>query len=115
MVVFCRTLATLLSNGVSSLEAMTILSGITKNTVIKEAIESTHDQIVAGSSISLSMGVQPFFPNMAVKMAQVGEESGSMPDVLDRTSDFYERRVESAVSAMTAALEPILIITEVPF
>lgn len=111
VVVFCRTLATLLSNGVSILDALTILSGMTKNVVIKTAIEETREQIVAGSNISLSMASQPFFPNLAVKMAQVGEESGSMPNVLDRTSDFFERKVDSAVSAMTSSLEPILIIT----
>jgi len=51
-----------------------------------------------------------FFPDMAIKMLQVGEESGSMPKVLDRTGDHFERKVEGTITAMTSLLEPILIV-----
>ncbi len=111
VVVFCRTMATLLSNGVSVLDALKILTGMTKNTVIKTAIEKTHGNIVEGANISISMAASQFFPNIVVKMAQVGEESGAMPRVLDRTSNYFERKVDNSISAMTAALEPIMIIS----
>ena len=110
IVVFCRTLSTLLANGVSVLDALTILSGMTKNDVIHSAIVKTRDRIVEGSNISTSMLETGFFPNMATKMVQVGEESGSMPKVLDRTSDYFERKVEGTMTTLTAILEPALIV-----
>lgn len=110
-VVFCRTLSTLLVNGVSVLDAFHILSGMTKNTVIQDAVSGTRENIIEGSSISNSMAHTGFFPNMAIKMAQVGEESGSMPKVLDRTGDHFERKVEGTITAMTSLLEPILIVS----
>ena len=57
------------------------------------------------------MAATGFFPNMVVKMIQVGEESGSLPVVLERTSDHYERKVDSIITTMTSLLEPMMIIT----
>jgi type IV pilus assembly protein PilC len=108
---FCRTTSTLLTAGVSVLEAFDILSGMTGNDIIKSAIVQTREHILEGSNISLSMAATGFFPNMVVKMIQVGEESGSLPVVLERTSDHYERKVDSIITTMTSLLEPIMIIT----
>lgn len=108
---FCRTMGTLLSAGVSVLEAFDILAGMTNNDIIRDAITQTRDHIVEGSNISLGMAASGFFPNMLVKMVQVGEESGSLPKVLDKTADFYERRVDSTISAAISLLEPIMILT----
>jgi type IV pilus assembly protein PilC len=52
-----------------------------------------------------------FFPNMVIKMIQVGEESGSLARVLERTSVHYERKVDSTITLMTSLLEPIMIVT----
>ena len=111
VVTFCRTTATLLSSGVSVLEVFHILSGMTDNDIIKDAIVKTKEYVIGGSNISYSMGQAGFFPNMVVKMIQVGEESGSLPEVLERTSQHYERKVDSMVTTMTSLLEPIMIIT----
>lgn len=108
---FCQTMATLLGAGVSVIETLEILSTLTNNTTIKNAIDNTKSHIIQGSSISLSMAGTNFFPNMVVKMLQVGEESGSLTDVLDRTSEYYERKVDSAIQVMMSLLEPILIVT----
>jgi len=108
---FCRTTSTLLSSGVSVLEAFTILTGMTDNDIIKSAIIRTRENIVGGSNISLSMSSAGFFPNMVVKMIQVGEESGSMPEVLEKTSEHYERKVDSTVTMLLSLLEPIMIIS----
>ncbi len=108
---FCRTTSTLLSSGVSVLEAFTILTGMTDNDVIKSAIVQTRENIVGGSNISLSMSSAGFFPNMVIKMIQVGEESGSMPEVLEKTSEHYERKVDSTVTMLLSLLEPIMIIS----
>ena len=108
---FCKTMATLLSAGVSVLEVFDILATMTKNDVIKDAIIRSREHIVQGSSVSLSLETAGFFPNMVVKMIQVGEESGSLPQVLDRTSDYYERKVDSSISTVLGLLEPIMIVT----
>ena len=111
IITFCRTMATLLSSGTSVLEAFNILIGMTNNDIIKDAIIRTKEYVVGGSNISKSMASAGFFPNMVVKMIQVGEESGSLPTVLERASQHYERKVDSLVSTMMSLLEPIMIIT----
>ncbi|HCO93742.1 MAG TPA: hypothetical protein DIU00_07310, partial [Phycisphaerales bacterium] len=108
---FCRTTSTLLASGVSVLEAFNILTGMTDNDIIKSAIVQTRENIVGGSNISLSMSSAGFFPNMVVKMIQVGEESGSMPEVLDKTSEHYERKVDSTVTTLISLLEPVMIVS----
>ncbi len=108
---FCRTMATLLEAGVSVLEVFDILYEMTANDIIKSAIMQTRDHVVGGSNISLSMAATGFFPNMLIKMVQVGEESGSLPAVLERTSEHYERKVDSTISTMMTLIEPILIVT----
>ena len=108
---FCRTMSTLLTSGVSVLEAFTILTGMTDNDIIKSAITQARENIVGGSNISLSMSSAGFFPNMVIKMIQVGEESGSMPEVLEKTSEHYERKVDSTVTMLLSLLEPIMIIS----
>jgi type IV pilus assembly protein PilC len=108
---FCKTMATLLEAGVSVLEVFDILCEMTANDVIKSAIVRTRELVVSGSNISLSMSATGFFSNMLVKMVQVGEESGSLPTVLERTSEHYERKIDSTVSTMLTLIEPILIVT----
>ncbi|MBN1805539.1 MAG: type II secretion system F family protein [Sedimentisphaerales bacterium] len=108
---FCKTMSTLLSAGVSVLEVFDVLCGMTNNDIIKSAIVRTRDNIVEGSNISLSMSTTGFFPNMVVKMIQVGEESGSLPRVLEKTSEHYERKVDTTVTTLTSLLEPIMIVS----
>ena len=108
---FCRTMATLVSAGVSVLEVLDILTGMTNNDIIKTAIIETREHIVGGANISSSMATAGFFPNMVVKMIQVGEQSGSLPKVLERTSDYYERKVDSIINTLMSLLEPIMIVT----
>jgi type IV pilus assembly protein PilC len=108
---FCKTMSTLLSAGVSVLEVFDVLSGMSSNDIIKLAIERTRGSIVEGSNISSSLSAAGFFPNMVIKMIQVGEESGSLPKVLEKTSEHYERKVDATVTAMTNLLEPIMIVS----
>ncbi len=108
---FCRTMSTLIGAGVSVLEVFDILAGMTNNDVIKAAVTRTRERIVEGSNLSLSLASSGFFPNLVVKMMQVGEESGALSRVLERTADYYERKVDAAVKTMISLLEPIMIVT----
>ncbi len=109
--IFCRTMSTLVGAGVSVLEVFDILASMTNNDIIKSAILRTRERIVEGSSLSLSLSSSGFFPNLVVKMMQVGEESGALSNVLERTADYYERKVDATVSALISLLEPIMIVT----
>jgi len=88
--IFCRTMSTLIAAGVPVLEVLDILAEMSDNDIITSSVKRVKEQIVGGSSISVSMASTPFFPNMVSKMVQVGEESGSISRVLDRTTDYYE-------------------------
>lgn len=110
VVMFCKTMATLLAAGVSVLEVFDILSAMTDNDIIKDAIIRTKERVVGGSNISMGMAESGFFPNMVVKMMQVGEESGSLSKVLNRTADYYERKVDSMITTLMSLLEPIMIV-----
>ncbi len=83
---------------------------MSSNDVISAAVSETRQQIVGGSSLSSSMSQTGFFPNMVVKMMQVGEESGSLPKVLERTAMYYERKVDATITAVMGLLEPLMIV-----
>ncbi len=108
--IYCRTMATLLGAGVSVLEVFDILAEMTKNDIIHDAITQTKQRVVEGQGISGSMGKNRFYPNLVIKMTQVGEESGNMSNVLEKTAAYYERRVEATIQALLRLMEPIMII-----
>jgi type IV pilus assembly protein PilC len=108
---FCKTMSTLIEAGVPVLDVFDILAAMTRNDIVKSAIIRTKEYIVEGSSVSLSLAASEFFPDMVVNMVRVGEESGSMSKVLDRTAGYYERKVDSAITTLLVLLEPIMILT----
>lgn len=108
---FCRTIATLLEAGVPVLETFEILRGMSTNDVIVSAIARVKQHVMGGSNVALGMTAAGFFPNMVVKMAQVGEESGSLPAILRKTSDHYERKITATIDTLTRLLEPVMITT----
>ncbi len=111
MALFCKTTAALLDAGVSVLDSFDILGAMSKNDVIKHSIFVAKENVVKGSSISFSLAAGKIFPNLLLKMVRVGEQAGSLPNVLNRTADYYERKVEALIDTMTKMLEPALIIT----
>lgn len=111
LVMFCRTMSTLLAGGVSVIEVFDILIAMTNNDIIKSAITRTKKYIIEGSNIHLSAAATGFFPGLVIKMMQVGEESGSLPAVLDKTAEYYERKVDSTIMTVTSVLEPLMIVT----
>ncbi|MHC4186704.1 MAG: type II secretion system F family protein [Planctomycetota bacterium] len=108
---FCRTMSTLLSAGVSVLEVFNIVSTMTNNDIVVNAVNSSKENIVQGRNVSASVSTSGFFPNLVVKMIQVGEESGSLSTVLDRTADYYERKVDATITSLMSLLEPVMIVT----
>ena len=107
---FSRTLGTLLSSGVPILQALVIVRDTTANGVVRNAIQSVHDAVKEGESMTDPLASSGVFPPMVVSMVQVGEETGQLPDMLTRIANTYDDEVDNAVAGMTAAIEPALII-----
>ena len=108
---FCRTLGTLIASGVSIIDAFTILVGMTDNDILRRGVLDTRDRLTKGVSISKSMEMSEFFPGVAVKMVHIGEESGSLSNVLEKTSESYTRKLDVLIGCLPNLLEPILIVT----
>ena len=105
-----RTLGTLLASGVPILQALMIVRDTTGNRVVKRAIQSVHDAVKEGESMTDPMAASGVFPPMVVSMVQVGEETGAIADMLTRVANTYDDEVDNAVAGLTAAIEPALII-----
>ena len=107
---FTRTLGTLLSSGVPILQSLTITRDTTGNRVLTSAIQSVHDSVKEGESMTQPLSQCKVFPPMVVSMVEVGEETGALADMLTRIANTYDDEVDNAVAGMTAAIEPALII-----
>ena len=107
---FSRTLGTLLSSGVPILQALVIVRDTTANLVVRRAIQSVHDSVKEGESMTDPLAASGVFPPMVVSMVQVGEETGQLPDMLTRVANTYDDEVDNAVAGLTAAIEPARII-----
>lgn len=105
-----RTLGTLLASGVPILQALVIVRDTTSNLVVRNALQSVHDAVKEGESMTDPLAACGVFPPMVVSMVQVGEETGQLADMLTRVANTYDDEVDNAVSGMTAAIEPALII-----
>ena len=107
---FARTLATLLKSGVPVVKAMDIVKTIVNNSVIGQAIEKAKVAIVEGSSISAPLRTSGVFPPMVTRMIAVGEQSGELENMLEKIASTYEDNVATAISTLTALLEPVIIL-----
>jgi type IV pilus assembly protein PilC len=107
---FARTLGTLVTSGVPILQALNITRETAGNTVIARAIAQVHDSVKEGESIVQPLEASGAFPPMVISMIDVGEETGQLPEMLLKIADVYDDEVDNSVAALTAALEPIMII-----
>ena len=107
---FTRTLGTLISSGVPILQGLEITSRTAGNTVVQRAIEATSEAISQGETISGPLRESGVFPPMVTQMIGIGEQTGALDEMLSKIADFYDDEVDSAVDAMTAAIEPIMIV-----
>jgi type IV pilus assembly protein PilC len=107
---FSRTLGTLVTSGVPILQALNITRETAGNAVIANAISQVHDSVKEGESIVQPLEASGAFPPMVISMIDVGEETGQLPEMLLKVADVYDEEVDNSVAAMTAALEPIMIV-----
>lgn len=107
---FSRTLATLLKSGVPMLPAMDIVKNVVTNTVLAEVVEKTRDAVREGESIANPLKRSGEFPPLVYHMVAIGERSGQLEDMLVNVADSYEAQVNVRIGALTALLEPLVIV-----
>ncbi len=107
---FCRTFGSLTRAGVPILTSLEIVRDTAGNKVISNAIETSREEVQSGGMISVAIDRSKVFPNMAIQMMMIGEETGELDAMLMKVADFYEDEVEQAVHAMTSMLEPLMIV-----
>jgi len=107
---FTRTLGTLLSSGVSILDALEITAKTAGNKVIQNAIRKSVLSIAEGETITQPLKESGVFPPMVTQMISVGEKTGGLDEMLQKIADFYDEEVDAAVSALTSIIEPLIIV-----
>ena len=107
---FTRTLSTLMASGIPLIRAMEVVSRVVNNVIVEERLIQGIENIRKGVPLSRAVKDVGIFPPMVDSMIKIGEESGSLDDMLYKTADFYDEEVEVALQKMTTMLEPIMIV-----
>lgn len=107
---FSRTLGTLLASGVPILQALETCAGAVANEIIGDAILEARARIREGDLIAAPLQRSKMFPPMVVQMITIGQESGSLEQMLTKVAEFYEAEVDAALESLTAAIEPVMIV-----
>ena len=107
---FARTFGTLMASGVPILQSISITRDTLDNVVIAKSLERVHDRVRDGEPLSVPLEQSGVFPQMVTSMIQVGEETGQLPEMLNRVADIYDEEVDNAVTALTSIIEPVLIV-----
>jgi type IV pilus assembly protein PilC len=107
---FTRTMGTLLSSGVPILEGLLITARSSGNRVVEAAVLQARTAVMAGRTLADPLRQTPVFPPMVVHMINVGENTGALDNMLSKIADFYDDEVDTAVSALTSLLEPLMIV-----
>jgi len=100
----------MMSSGVPILDGLEIVSKTAGNKVVENALMETRKSISEGKTIAEPLSESGIFPSMVVSMISVGENTGALDAMLAKIADFYDDEVDSAVDAMTALLEPFMLV-----
>ncbi|HET57011.1 MAG TPA: type II secretion system protein GspF, partial [Deltaproteobacteria bacterium] len=107
---FCRTLATLLGSGVPLLNALAVVRNVVDNRLIADVVGNAGKDVAEGKSLSATLAQSPFIPPLVVQMISVGEQSGSLEDMLSKIAEGYEQEAESSILQIMSLLEPVMIL-----
>jgi type IV pilus assembly protein PilC len=106
---FARNFSTMTRSGVPILQALGIVGETSGNWVIIQALQKVQDSVRAGRSVSAPLAEEAVFPPMVVQMIAVGEDSGSMEQMLGKIAEFYDEEVQSTTESLTSLIEPLMI------
>lgn len=107
---FCRTFATLLAGGVTAVDALKSAGPTSGSDKLEKAINVAISDIEEGKSISDSLDKSGIFPPMLTGMVAIGEESGALPELLDKVAEFFEEDVENTSRNLRAIIEPVALV-----
>lgn len=107
---FCRTLATLLTSGITLLDAMEVCKQTLDHSGLEDAISKARAAVEAGKPFGATIAGVPLFPRMASQMISVGETTGSLDKMLEKVADFYENEVEGKVAGVSKLIEPLILV-----
>lgn len=107
---FTRTLSTVLVSGVNLVQALQVVSKVLGNKIIEEKIMEVREMVMKGGVLSDLLTKAAFFPPMLCSMIRIGEESGSLDEILDKTADFYDDELDAAIQQFTSIIEPLMIL-----
>jgi len=107
---FARTLATLCNSGVPILESLELTGKTAENKVIERAVEEAKNSLQKGETIAAPLKRCSVFPPLATNMISVGEETGSLDEMLNKVADFYDQEVRTIIDSLASLLEPLLMV-----
>ncbi|QXM05993.1 type II secretion system F family protein [Crassaminicella indica] len=107
---FTRTLSTLLASGIPLIQALDIVSRIVGNVIVEKGILKAKEDVRKGIDLTTPIKQIGVFPPMVNAMIRIGEESGSLDEILDKTANFYDEEVEATLQKMSTLLEPLMIV-----
>jgi type II secretory pathway component PulF len=107
---FARTLCTLLENGVPVLTALKITEQTMPNSIVRQAIARTREEVTDGKTIAQPLARSRIFPQLMIDLLKIGEESGDVPGALRNVADTYENELSIALRVMMNMIEPVMII-----
>ncbi len=105
---FTRTLSTLLSSGVSLIQSLEVVEKVVNNQLVSRGLDKVKEDIKRGSSLSGPLERLGIFPIMVTQMISVGEEAGSLDEIMEKVAEFYDQEVETSISKLVAMLEPLM-------
>jgi type IV pilus assembly protein PilC len=107
---FSRTLSSMIASGLNILDALSIAGETANNEVLRKAIGGVRNQVEKGISISVALSRYKVFPPMLINMVAIGEEAGTVDEMLTKVADFYEEEVDRTVDALTSLIEPVMMV-----
>ncbi|MGC3835826.1 type II secretion system F family protein [Moritella viscosa] len=107
---FARTLSTTFAAGIPLVDSLTSAAGASGNIVYKNAVMDMRNEVIAGLQMHIAMCSTNLFPDMVTQMVMIGEESGSLDDMLAKVAHIYEQQVDDAVDGLTSLIEPMIMV-----
>jgi type IV pilus assembly protein PilC len=107
---FSRTLGTMLTSGVNLIDAIEICKMTIDNVIIEDALGRVKEEISSGKTIALPLAQAKIFPPMVIQMINVGENTGTLDQMLIKVADFYEAEVEAVVAGLSKLIEPVVLV-----
>lgn len=105
---FARTLSTTFAAGVPLIDALESVAGATGNAIYETATLRVRDEVSTGTQLNVALRQTKMFPSMLLQMTTIGEESGSLDEMLDKVAGYYEEAVDNSVDSLTSLLEPMI-------